>query len=1177
MNNRFTSITVPHNVPSTIYYHCGVHAGMGNSISGFILDESKADPYAWKCVAAVPLFYNKDYSSEINPIITPKTVASQEGSQSYSTTSNFYGTALDTGNASSRNSTSLSRSIDFALSEGGTTNPWTVEIWGYRTTNTPNGSYMPLWEINGDSGLGVGWLSFLGSDGSLNYFYYGSGGSHDSVTWAMSPVNQWVHNAFVSDGTNLMVFEDGVCVVRTAISALNGPPAYFGRDAEIVFGAQNFAGDPGNRNYAGLLQDFRVYKGVAKYTASAVGEHAYVPGSADPNIIPDTPSGVSNKTKLDKITEGSVSFDGTGDYLRVEDTDMALGTGDFTVEAYIYNNTHVDYRNYIGIRESGQGAATGWCIASNASGDLYVYSAGLYTNLTTKMATKKWYHVAYTRASGTHYWWVDGVLCGTDSTARDYTDDKLTIGANSYNDGEPCDGLISNVRIIKGTALYNSNFVPPSKSLTNVTNTKLLCCQSPTSAGAAAVSPNLGGINDGRVWSDASTLSSPGLIFDGNDDTYADSSATSGGSLITVDTQFTVPEGQDLTIRTQNGGSSHIAVNGVNISTASGNVVTTLVTGGVGGTLVTSIIAPTGFNLYYLKLNGVSLMDPIAPIADATASTFNPFSTDINTVRGQEGNYCTLNPLARSSNFIMSNGNLKIGNSGGVGACLGSIPYPRTGKWYYEIIFDAVPGYNHVGIARDDTALAGNPGYDTVRQWTYWQNGSKTNNVAYASTFAAGDVIGCAFDATDGSLVFYKNGVSQGVNATGLTSTEYRYFPYFPCYTYTAEVNFGQKPFQFTPPYGYQSLTSSAVRTDTIIPRPGDQYVGATLYSGDAGSGSTPGTQDIKTGFKPDLVWIKGTSETLQHRFVDSVRGDAQFNTNSNGASSAWAMVDLLSDGFRIGNDGAEQNKTGTDYVAWTWKAGGNAGTWNKDGVAYASAADVGLTGITSPATLVGASIGTKQGFSIIRWNRGADHPTWTTGVIPHGLTQTPGMIITKNMGSGHGWMVFHKGKGTGRLYLEDTGVGDGSGYTVLPTATHFTIDSTSDGDSSDDCLSYCWHDVPGLQKFGSYTGNAAVDGPYVELGFKPAIVMVKRISGASANWYIMDYKNQTVNPVIHAIEPNTSDQMNTASVVNYDFLSNGFKVRGSDGDINASAPYLYAAWAEVPAYNLYGATATGR
>ena len=117
-------------------------------------------------------------------------------------------------------------------------------------------------------------------------------------------------------------------------------------------------------------------------------------------------------------------------------------------------------------------------------------------------------------------------------------------------------------------------------------------------------------------------------------------------------------------------------------------------------------------------------------------------------------------------------GNLRT-NSSGTGAIRGTFKYPKTGKWYYEVepIDDAQynTGYFHVGIATANANLNTNPGYDTTNEFTYWQNGSKTNNVAYGASFTAGDIIGVAFDAGAGSLTFYKNGVSQGVNSTGLT------------------------------------------------------------------------------------------------------------------------------------------------------------------------------------------------------------------------------------------------------------------------------------------------------------------------------------------------------------------------------------------------------------------------
>jgi hypothetical protein len=170
-------------------------------------------------------------------------------------------------------------------------------------------------------------------------------------------------------------------------------------------------------------------------------------------------------------------------------------------------------------------------------------------------------------------------------------------------------------------------------------------------------------------------------------------------------------------------------------------------------------------------------------------------------------------------------------------------------------------------------------------------------------------------------------------------------------------------------------------------------------------------------------------------------------------------------------------------------------------------------------------------------------------------------------------------------LELNQTGATEtaDSGYwnNTSPTSAVFSVGNGHGyrtGGIDEDYIAYLWHNVPGLQKFGSYEGNNNANGPYVGLGFRPAVLMVKRTEGANANWYIMDNKTQTVNPVIHALEPNTGDSTNTASVVNFDFLSNGFKIRGTDGDINAAATtYIYCAWAESPMNNLYGGQSNAR
>ena len=118
-------------------------------------------------------------------------------------------------------------------------------------------------------------------------------------------------------------------------------------------------------------------------------------------------------------------------------------------------------------------------------------------------------HCAVSREGNTIRIFDDGELTGTlDVSSYATMNDStvpLDIGAD-YADNYDMDGFISNVRIVKGTALYTSNFTPPSAPLTNVTNTKLLCCQSNTSANLAAVSPATFS-NDGTVWSSSSTIS----------------------------------------------------------------------------------------------------------------------------------------------------------------------------------------------------------------------------------------------------------------------------------------------------------------------------------------------------------------------------------------------------------------------------------------------------------------------------------------------------------------------------------------------------------------------------------------------------------------------------------------------------------------------------------------------
>jgi hypothetical protein len=838
-----------------------------------------------------------------------------------------------------------------------------------------------------------------------------------------------------------------------------------------------------------ILQDLRIYKGLAKYTQN------FIPASTDPDILPDTPSGVaySSNVALVPSTDGAVAFDGSGDQHQ---------------EEVIYRWVHF--------------------AAVRSGTSLKVYRDGKEI-------------IDYNISTTTIY----------NSSAN------LLIGRLESNSNYDFNGFVSNFRLVKGTALYTSNFTPPSAPLTAVQNTKLLCCQSNTSAGAAAVSPNLGGINDGRVWSDASNLANPGLLFDGNDDTFVNSSDTSGGNLITSATQFTVPEGQTLTIRTQNGGASNISVNGSNVATSSGNVVTTLVTGGVGGTLVTSITAPTGFNLYYLKVNGVALMDPVAPIGNAAATNFNPFTVNINTQRGQESGYATWNPLQKGADITLSNGNLTASGGSEIDSVVATVGM-STGKWYWEnTVITANNMQVGIGNTQIDTNwyIGGRPG-----SWSMHSNGNKYNSgsvTSYGSSYGtAGKVVSVAFDASVGELTFYVDGVSQGVAFSGLTNS-----PYYPAWSNTdagakIDTNFGQKPFKFPPPAGFQPLALANTPRPSIV-RP-DQYVGVTTYIGN-GATSTAGTlARTLTGltFKPDLIWVKERTATgtwADHNLTDSVRGTGlalRSNTTDTETNVATGFQqggigNGVNNGFTIisGNLGGTNNvnNSGSNYVAWTWKR----------------------------------SI--ESGFDIVTHTNTSD-----STVINHNLGKTPEFIVTKAFG-GTQWRAHHVYGGvsqTAILSTTETFVATAERVTAVSDTT-FTYNATVSANGTD-FIHYVWTSIPGFSKFGSYDGNENTDGTYVELGFRPALIWVKNIDTSGTHWVIVDKERDNTNPIGTKLAANLSngDFLGGSFRAECDFLSNGFKMRGTSIDssgMNRSNTYIYAAWAETPTFNLYGAQSNAR
>ena len=330
-----TTITIPYDAPETLYYHCSVHSGMGDSIVGIHTDETKADQYASNCTLALPLVgATSDVSASIACTSTTKSVSNQGASAS--PISEFYGGSREFDGSTTNSPEYLD------LGTTGITfnnNSWTIEVW-YNVTSTSSGNLLFT---------GSGWNNNQGAaitfQSNKFRFNQGSGGgisSFDSIN--AIPTNVWQHFALVADGTNVEMFINGVSQGTTT---QNNSIGGFGNDFLIgAYRDTNYQSGP-RSGINGFLQDFRIYSGVAKYTSN------FIPASTNPDILPETPSGVVGNSKLAKITDGAVSMDVPGtDHLSIPASDdFNFGTGDFTIEGYFYifssggNNCVFDLRD----------------------------------------------------------------------------------------------------------------------------------------------------------------------------------------------------------------------------------------------------------------------------------------------------------------------------------------------------------------------------------------------------------------------------------------------------------------------------------------------------------------------------------------------------------------------------------------------------------------------------------------------------------------------------------------------------------------------------------------------------------------------------------------------------------------------------------------------------------------
>jgi hypothetical protein len=463
-------------------------------------------------------------SSTNNFTITRNGDATQGSFSPFSRADGYWSNYFD-GSGDFLNTNSLTLSGDF-----------TVEAWVYMPSTST--AYCVIGVGDDFSG---GFIFHTTNTGALRVF-----GNNAQVIVGSGTVttNTWNHVAFVRSGSTNTLYLNGVSQ-GTATNSTSW-------SGTVRVGREIYAGNLGIE-YLGYISNVRVVNGTAVYTGAftpptspltAIANTALLTCQSNrfkdnsTNAYTITPNGnvavqvfnpFNPTTAYDTATNGgSGYFDGSGDSLSIaNNAAFNLDFGDATIEAWVYYTS----------QPGSTGQSIFDCMIDNVSGYnfySYPYGAGgiaiamqsfnggyqqIYVT-NNYIPVGVWAHVAFTRASGTNRFFVNGVQCttntGTFTSSLASGGNTIYVGARSS--GNPFYGYISNLRVLKGTALYTANFTPPTAPLTNITNTSLL------------LNFTNGGIFDNAAMSDSQTVGNfqistsvfkygtGSLAFDGNGD-----------------------------------------------------------------------------------------------------------------------------------------------------------------------------------------------------------------------------------------------------------------------------------------------------------------------------------------------------------------------------------------------------------------------------------------------------------------------------------------------------------------------------------------------------------------------------------------------------------------------------------------------------------------------------------
>jgi len=356
-----------------------------------------------------------------------------------------------------------------------------------------------------------------------------------------------------------------------------------------------------------------------------------------------------------------------------------------------------------------------------------------------------------------------------------------------------------------------------------------------------------------------------------------------------------------------------------------------------------------GTNGFYLNFSDNSAL---GTDSSGNGNNFTPNNFSVSAGVGNDSledtptnNFPTLNPLYNPVNSTLSEGNLLA--RGGDNFAGSTFLLPKSGKWYVEFSKYGNGALQSISVTRANTAMTNYDGYlglaDNVEYVSNGELGNRSRGStsdATAWTSDADIVVAAAVDMDNGAVYFARANTWQnsgdptsGSSKTGAIATDLltdnngdhiiAVQGYNGSISYGMYVNFGQRPFTYTPPTGYKSLCSANLPDPTIkLP---NKHFDTLLYTGNGSSQTISGLN-----FAPDWVWIKNRNSSSQrsHILTDRIRGATKSlllpETDAE-TTQAQDLSAFTSDGFSVGNY-ERVNENSKNLVAWNWNAGDTDG-----------------------------------------------------------------------------------------------------------------------------------------------------------------------------------------------------------------------------------------------------------